>query len=315
MINFRYHVVSIIAVFLALTVGIVMGTTVISESVVDRLEADARDFRARNGELRQEADRLEAQLGHYEQFGAALVPAMIRGRLQDRAVVVVVEQGVPGDVIERVDESLTTAGSRTPARIRLTDAWSLKDGTAREQLAAALGADANPADAPALLGRAAETLARRLIAGGSDDDGLRRLSDAGFLKLENLSDGTLPGAGSLIVYLSAPSADAVPNDQTFTIPLLDALTPHPASVPVVVAEPLEVEDSIVERIRGIEELGRSIATVDHADTWPGILSLIWSLSRGAGAPVVHYGVRRGASAIAPEPAAGSTAAPSPAPTS
>lgn len=301
MINFRYHVVSIVAVFLALAVGIVMGTTVISESVVDRLEADARDFRARNGQLRQEADRLEAELGQYEQFGAAIVPPLIRDRLEGHPVAVLVEPGVPGALLDRTTDTLRTAGASPGGTIRLTEAWTLEDPAHREQLAAVLGADANPSDGPTLLSRGAEALGRRLgsDSDGGDDDLLRALDRAGFVKLDDLPAGALPGASTLIVYLSASAATAAPNDETFTIPLLDMLAERSATTPVVVAEPLDADESVVDRIRGIDELARAIATVDHATTWPGALSLVWALARGAGERVTHYGVRRGAAAIAP----------------
>ena len=38
MINFRFHLVSLIAVFLALALGVVMGSTVIDRAVVNGLE-------------------------------------------------------------------------------------------------------------------------------------------------------------------------------------------------------------------------------------------------------------------------------------
>lgn len=300
MINFRYHVVSIVAVFLALAIGIVMGTTVISESVVDRLEADARDFRARNGELREESDRLEAQIAHYEQFGERLVPSLVHGRLSGRPVVLIIEDGAPGDLTERTIGALRSAGSATPVQVRLTAAWALDDPAARERLVSALGGG-NPSDGPEIMSRAAASLATRLttMAVTADDDLLRRLDRAGFVKLADVPASAFPAQDALFVYLSS-GTEAAPDDQTFTLPLLTALTVRALDVPVAVAEPADAGDSLVEQVRGVADLARAIATVDHATTWPGALSLIWALRRPAAEPVEHYGVRRGASAIAPD---------------
>jgi len=38
MINFRFHLVSLIAVFLALGLGILVGSTVVDQVIVDRLD-------------------------------------------------------------------------------------------------------------------------------------------------------------------------------------------------------------------------------------------------------------------------------------
>ena len=54
MINFRYHLVSIVAVFLALGIGIIMGTAVIDRAVVDRLERQQDDLDKRIDDVRSE---------------------------------------------------------------------------------------------------------------------------------------------------------------------------------------------------------------------------------------------------------------------
>ena len=49
MINFRFHVVSLIAIFLALALGVVIGAGVIDRGVVDTLEQPARQRRVEVG--------------------------------------------------------------------------------------------------------------------------------------------------------------------------------------------------------------------------------------------------------------------------
>lgn len=68
MINFRYHVVSLVAVFLALAVGIVMGSTVIDRAIVDGLRnridtanKNTEEKRAENDQLKTSAKGLNAQ--------------------------------------------------------------------------------------------------------------------------------------------------------------------------------------------------------------------------------------------------------------
>ena len=54
MINIRYHVYSLVAVFLALAIGVAVGSTVVQRSVVDNL-------RSTQGRIEQNLDDLEAQ--------------------------------------------------------------------------------------------------------------------------------------------------------------------------------------------------------------------------------------------------------------
>src|SRR5699024_12868362 len=55
-IDFRYHLVSIIAVFLALTVGLVLGTTMLQDPLLNTLKSETADLRGTSEDLRAERD-------------------------------------------------------------------------------------------------------------------------------------------------------------------------------------------------------------------------------------------------------------------
>ncbi|HEV2686471.1 MAG TPA: copper transporter, partial [Actinomycetota bacterium] len=105
--------------------------------------------------------------------------------------------------------------------------------------------------------------------------------------------------GSLVVWLSSGAANPSPPDGQFALPLLRSLI---ARVSVAVAEPMGSADSLSDQIHGDATLNRSVATVDHVDTIPGVAALILGLHDvAAGLPAPHYGTRRGTTAIAPTP--------------
>ena len=54
MISLRYHIVSLVAVFLALALGIVVGSTVLQEGTVSALRATSQEVRQRSEENRTE---------------------------------------------------------------------------------------------------------------------------------------------------------------------------------------------------------------------------------------------------------------------
>ena len=78
MINIRYHVYSLVAVFLALAIGVAAGSTVVQRSVVDnlsstqgRIEKNLDDLEAKNAELQDRAAALECRSGSLTQEGPA----------------------------------------------------------------------------------------------------------------------------------------------------------------------------------------------------------------------------------------------------
>ena len=65
MINFRFHLVSLIAVFLALGLGILVGSTVVDQVIVDRLDREIRTARRDTATVQAENRRLsdEGEIG------------------------------------------------------------------------------------------------------------------------------------------------------------------------------------------------------------------------------------------------------------
>lgn len=298
MINFRYHVVSLVAVFMALALGMIMGSTVISDVTIDRLEADARAFRKSNSELREQADRLEAKITQYERFGDGLMPDLIRGRLAGRPVLLVVQDGAPGELLDGISAVVQQAGARKPSRLRLTADWALQDESDRERLAEIAGVAAT--DEPReIVARAALALGTRL-ASSSDPkaaaDSLRPLEAAGFVRLEDLAAGVFPAAGSLLVVVVSGAADGADAEALF----VSLLRPLAGKRTLALAEAFGADESVTDRIRGDRDLAAVVATVDHGDTAPGRLSLVWALRTLLdGKPAPHYGVHRGTAGVAP----------------
>lgn len=298
MINLRYHIVSLVAVFLALGVGIIVGSTVIDQTLVERLQTQTDNLRDRQAQLRADNDALTKQLGYWEKFGHAVVPPLVEDKLAGNTATIVFQTGVDGRVVDEILEALAQAGVSKPARVELTSKWNPTDQAARRDLAAVIGL---PADDAELFRSAGRVLGERL-AGSADArsaaDLLRRLGDAGFARLGDLPRGPgFPVPGSLMVLIPSGREDSRAVQTEMILPLVRAIA---GRRPVVVGEGLGAAESLCERVRG-DDIGNRVATVDHADTAPGQLSLVWALrtliDRGE---AVHYGVRRGANSVAPD---------------
>jgi hypothetical protein len=142
MINFRFHIVSLTAVFLAFAVGLVLGTTFLDDATarllerqVDNLDADLRTARDNNADLQEQLDRLD-QEGQAldEQLGTRILP----GELAAVPVLVVAPQGVDQDLVDRVMTDLGYADADVRGVWWLTERLRLEDESEVEDLASAL---------------------------------------------------------------------------------------------------------------------------------------------------------------------------------
>jgi hypothetical protein len=301
MINLRYHIVSLVAVFLALAVGVIAGTTVINDQIVEQLHKQQAQLLSNRAALEAENDGLEHELDLWESYGRAQEAVAIKGMLTGRSVLLVEKAGVPGDLIGELQDLIIAAGGQPAGRITFTAKWALQEETAREQLALALG-EPQPDEVEKLLSDAAAALAARLRSAadpGSDADLLNQLQRADFLAMHDIRPGQFPARNTMVLALSPGIADSQPVDRTFMLPFLRGLT---GSVGAVVAEPLDAQQSLADGVRADADLRRAIATVDHVNTIPGQISLVVGLHDVSfGLEARHFGTRSKTQGVAPSP--------------
>lgn len=111
MFDYRYHALSLMAVFLALGIGILLGVT-IGDSLVSEADRDLRG--SLNDDLRRvSAERAEArdQLDRRERLLREVVPELISGRLTGERVAVLGLGGLPGEVQSAAEEAVEGAGA------------------------------------------------------------------------------------------------------------------------------------------------------------------------------------------------------------
>ena len=141
MINIRFHVVSIVAVFLALGVGVAMGASFIDRATVssmqDRVDDLENGFRERGTRI----GRFEEFLRSSDEAAASLTAPGSRaadGALSDLPVVLVVPRGLPDGTDALLAEVLANASADVVGRVELQE--SLAEGSNAEELAGALAA-------------------------------------------------------------------------------------------------------------------------------------------------------------------------------
>jgi hypothetical protein len=320
-ISLRYHIVSLVAVFLALALGIVVGSTVLQEGTVSALRATSQEVRQRSEENRTENLALKQDKAHLEAFGAAVLPDLVRNRLEGRSVVLVDTDKVDSGMRDSVRKVLEDAGAEVDGQITFADErLALGADTDRGAMGRLLAADAGTPQV--LRGELVKRLAERLATPSAmpqDDsqrtsDMLTGLQDADFLadlKLSRpMAAGTdpFPRQGSIFVLLGpGATATAAVAPDAFLVPLAEQVSAR-ASGPVAGAEAAAVprESSWVIALRDNRAASRQVSGIDSVDKVYGQLALVQALQGSLQQlPAGQYGTKDGASGLLPERTEGS----------
>lgn len=324
MINLRYHIVSITAVFLALGIGIAMGSSFLGAAAVDRVEGNIRATRQAASDARTERDGLQAELDRRDETDAELLEdgseTLFANDLTDVPVVIVSVGGVDDDSLDALRSALESSRAQYEGDLRVND--KVVEEGAAEELAEVLGE-------PDLTGLALQTalvdaVAAELLDHGVTVDGeapeaappvtTRDLTDAGFFDWEQASNSTerdqermLASSGYRYVVVTGVEPD-VP-DAGFLLPLLQAMTVD-GPAPVVVASAATGADAeAVEANRELPlaflredgSINDRVSTVDDLETLAGIAAVLRTLEDLAGPERGHYGVGEGRDSLLPEP--------------
>lgn len=309
MVNFRFHLVSLTAVFLALAAGITIGAGVVDRATVDRIERQLRQVEANRQQTNAENDRLSGDLSRWGRFSEEAGHSMVEGRLQGAGVLLVGTRGVDTKPIEIFAGSLRAAGAAVEGIIWFTGKWRLTDDDDIRQLAGLI--DAAPTTEPAELRAAA--LARMTSAWGSGDGGpfVSTLRDAAFVEFEPPAVpvaplAELPTPDSVFVVISSDSAEVPPAE--LAQPLVDGLVSagarvvaiQPARPPLPPGQKKPAAPEFVSALRADEDLAPRLSTVDNIDDYRGRTAAVLAIARARQGRMGHYGFGPDAQRVLPE---------------
>jgi Copper transport outer membrane protein, MctB len=314
-INLRYHIVSLVAVFLALAIGIVVGSTALKEGTVSVLRATSNGLIRQSQEERARNQLLQGEVDGYKQFSTAMLPGLVRDKLRGQSVVLLDTDRVDDATRKPVEDALKAANADVDGRITFaSDRIGLAAEGDRTALAGLLGTDQDdPEDLrQALVGRLAERLTgpARLPreASAQAKDVLTGLDQANFLAdlrltERSMRDGTVPfpRSGTIFVVIGPTDNPTLLDPRRFLVPLTDRLSSR-SSAPVVGVEAAAPgAPSWVEVLRDDQNITDRVSTVDGVDRVPGQFAMVEAVTRRLrNEPAGQYGVKRGATGLLPE---------------
>jgi hypothetical protein len=250
MFDFRYHVTSLAAVFIALVIGILVGVAISGRSLIrDSERAVLQDRIDRLEERLSDADRRVEQQNALEEYSQATYPAVMNRRLADKRVGVLYVGSAEGAVVARVRETIDLADGVRSMR-------ALQVPIATGEL---LRRVADVRDAPRTVEDLGRGLARELVDGGETP-----LWDAvGTALVEEREGGNLPLDAVVVARTAEPQSGQTAR---FLSGFYSGLAA--AGVPVVGVETTDSGATAVPTYRG-----HGFSTVDNVDTIPGRIAL------------------------------------------
>lgn len=274
MFDFRYHALSLVAVFLALGIGIVLGAS-LGDSVVSQANKDVRSsLRGDLIDARNEARTETQAVANRDSFINAAFNRLAGRSLARQRVAIVASGGLSQDVESDVRETVKQAGGQVDSASRFDAAPDLVD--LEKKLG---GRFTRIGTGRSALRPLTRRIVRALASGGPVATKLKAAYPDAF-------SGDFRGFDAVVYYHAAVERNTA--SQRFETALVDAL--RATGVPVVGVEMSEADPS---QIPWYEAAG--LSSVDNVDQPAGGVSLALTLAGARG----NFGFKKTADAPLP----------------
>jgi hypothetical protein len=308
-ISLRSHAISLAAVFLALAIGVALGSGLLSNTLLSGLREDKQDMQNELNTLTDDKNRLNEKLNAAGEFDAHMSPRILRDTLSDKSVVVFRTPDASDDDVEALSRVVGQGGGTVTGTVGLTQEFV--DANSAEKLLSVVNSPIVPAgkqlstasvdqgsQAGDLLGIAVLINKDPKVAAVDDaqrDAVLTALRDTGFLTYGNQHIG--PANIALIVTGGALGDDA--GNRGATVARFAAgLAPHGSGSVLVGRDGSASGTAAVAVTRSDAALSAAVSTVDDVDTESGRITSVLALGDliDGGRPG-QYGIGQGAASV------------------
>ncbi|HEU5241433.1 MAG TPA: copper transporter [Ornithinibacter sp.] len=319
MIDFRYHLVSIVSIFLALAVGIVLGAGPLQGEIGDTLSNEVAGLREDKARLNTQLEEANSATEASDSYIGETNPEVLAGVLQDRRVALVVLPGSDAALTESTSASLRSAGASVASTTSVSESWvttqeasaAVRDEAVQEGATRA-GVDLTDTGAVAprdvLLAALLTTPAQEgstAVAASTATAGLEVLAAADLIEIDTegfeLADLVVVVSGTV----TQGDLEARRTAAERWVDLAIAFDDRSAGALVAGDTTTAGEGvSVVATVRNDATATDGVSTVDNAGSSLGQASVVHGLVQQAAGEVGQYGLAPGADApYAPLPAA------------
>lgn len=303
MIDFRYHLVSLISVFLALAVGVVLGAGPLQNSLGTALNDQVTQLRQDRQAMQTRLETIEQAVNERDSYIAQAAAAVLPGTLSGQKVALVQLPETDDQDVDSLSKQIAAAGAEVVGRVSLTTAWTDPDkdsyrATYAGQFASYLP-EAALGSGSSVLGAA---LGKALTTQGEEASTLMDLLTA--TKEPLVTVETRPSVPATMVVVlgpraqdqpAAPTAPATPsNDPGQWVLAVHGLS---SKATTVVLGEAATPTGLVSLLRKEQT---PVTTVDSVGQVSASVSTVLALRVAARGNVQHYGFDKGAVAVMPE---------------
>ena len=313
MVDFRYHLISLIAVILALALGILAGSGFLGGPILEQLQNEVDDLGETNDSLREEIDLQDARLSEAENFARSAQALLVDDTLDGTEIVVVQVAGSDGGLVDGVKRALVDAAGTIVTEITLSSKLALQSAPAADELS--LITDSLAGEEGQILEDAALLLGERLGVAAAETEQLQApattaeqrltnllgdLEAAEFIGVSTQSDQGPAPEDAIFVLVGGAASRSPFNLARFAPPLAEGLTERGAVALVV--ESSASTWGLVSAIRSDIEARSLAATVDNGETTIGRRALVLGLQNAADGVIGHFGSQPGRTSLIPDTA-------------
>lgn len=310
MISLRHHAISLAAVFVALALGVVLGSGLLSDTVLSGLRAEKRDLHAQIDRLNDQKNVLNEKLGAANAFTSQMAGHIVHDALAGKSVIVFRTPDAKDDDVEAVSKLMGQAGAALSGTVSLTQEFV--DANSAEKLRSVVNSSIVPAGAQLstklvdqgsqagdLLGIA--LLINRDPAVPTVDDAQRdvvlaALRDTGFITYR--SDAHIGAANAAVVITGGGLGDDAGNQGASVARFAAALAPHGTGTVLAGRDGCASGTAAVAVTRADPGMSSAITTVDDIDAEPGRITVVLGLHDLInGGRTGQYGIGHGATSL------------------
>jgi len=277
----RYHAASLIAVFLALAIGILIGAEFGGDALTDTRKDLEHSLVGNLQDARSRTDELSGQLSRSDEFGERVYPVLTRNRLRAKRIAIVALGDLPGDTVGDVEDALGPTGAR------LVGVGVVREPVDVNGLASDLAKTrfADLRTNPDALSELGTGLGRQLVLGGTLPEVVRG-------RLFSRASGSFGALDAVIVVRDQPE-DMGPVQRSRANQLESALMAGitGSRTPAVGVETTASEPSSVSFFQS-----NDLASIDDVDLTAGKLATVFALLGADGS----FGVKGSADQLLPD---------------
>jgi Copper transport outer membrane protein, MctB len=300
-ISFRYHLVSLIGVFLALALGVVIGTTAVNGAVVGDLRRQVKDLKASSANASTQNKSLQAQASNANILAKSFGSEIAGQALAKTNVVIVTAPGASSSVADALATEVASTGGRVTARVQLAQSFSDPNRAADIRSLATSGAhpvglQLPTTDDAGLL--AGSLLGYVLLGHGQGTDLTQVIAGFSTLNMVTTSGGNVT-SGKIILLVTTGSrpADDAATRMLSNFATQISLTGGPV---VVIGDAASAtKGGLIAQLRASSSSGRSLSTVDDGDDALGQMTAMLVAKETMAGRAGDFGTGPGVDALLP----------------